>query len=80
MHSVDKNLNMQFRPGSYVAFLPCRMQFKQKIMKQIILLSIVSIALDTAEIRHMNEALYSLLIRHALCWIKCQIVANCTAL
>ena len=80
MHSVDKNLNMQFRPGSYVAFLLCRMQFKQKIMKQIILLPIVSIALNTAEIRHMNKALYSLLIRHAICWIKCQTVANRRAL
>ena len=45
------------RPGSYVAFLPCRMQFKQKIMKQIISLSIVSIAFDTAEMRRMNRAL-----------------------
>ena len=44
------------RPGSYVAFLPCRMQFKPKIMKQIISLSIVSIAFDTAEMRRMNRA------------------------
>ena len=33
------------------------MQFKQKIMKQIISLSIVSIAFDTAEMRRMNRAL-----------------------
>ena len=45
------------RPGSYVAFLPCRMQFKQKIMRQIISLSIVSIAFDTAEMRRINRAL-----------------------
>ena len=44
------------RPGSYIAFLPCRMQFKQKIMKQIISLSVVSIAFDTAEMRRMNRA------------------------
>ena len=43
------------RPGSYIAFLPCRMQFKQKIMKQIISLSLVSIAFDTAEMRRMNR-------------------------
>ena len=42
-------MNVHFRPGSYVAFLPCRMQFKQKIMKQIVSLSIVLIAFDTAE-------------------------------
>ena len=47
------------RPGSYVAFLPCRMQLKQKIMKQIISLSIVSIVFDTAEMRRMNRALGS---------------------
>ena len=46
----------KFRPGSYVAFLPCRMQSKQKIMRQIISLSIVSIAFDTAEMRRMNRA------------------------
>ena len=46
------------RPGSYVAFLPCRMQFKQKIMRQIISLSIASIAFDTAEMRRMNRALH----------------------
>ena len=45
------------RPGSHVAFLPCRMQFKQKIMKQIISSSIVSIAFETAEMRRMNRAL-----------------------
>ena len=33
------------------------MQFKQKIMKQIISLSIVSIAFDTAEMRRMNRDL-----------------------
>ena len=33
------------------------MQLKQKIMKQIISLSIVSIAFDTAEMRRMNRAL-----------------------
>ena len=44
------------RPGSHVAFLPCRMQFKQKIMKQIISSSIVSIAFDMAEMRRMNRA------------------------
>ena len=32
------------------------MQFKQKIMKQIISLSIASIAFDTAEMRRMNQA------------------------
>ena len=47
------------RPRSYVAFLPCRMQFKQLIMKQIISLSIVSIAFDTAEMRRMNRAFKS---------------------
>ena len=47
----------QIRPRSYVAFLPCQMQFKQKIMKQIISLFIVSIAFDTAEMRRMNRAL-----------------------
>ena len=36
------------------------MQFKQKIMRQIISLSIVSIAFDTAEMRRMNRALRSL--------------------
>ena len=46
-----------FRPGSYVAFLACRIQFKQKIMKQIISLSIVSTAFDMAEMRRMNRAL-----------------------
>ena len=45
------------RPGSYVAFLPRRMQFKQKIMKQIISLSIVSNAFDSAEMRRMKRAL-----------------------
>ena len=44
------------KPGSYVAFLPCRMQFKQKIMKQIISLSIVSITFDTAEMGRMNRS------------------------
>ena len=43
------------RPGSYVAFMPCRMQFKQKIMKQIISLSIVSIAFDMAEMAHLKK-------------------------
>ena len=43
------------KPGSYVAFLPCRMQFEQKVMKQIVSLSIVSIAFDTAEMRCMNR-------------------------
>ena len=56
--SIDPNKSSQsLRPGSYVAFLLCRMQFKQKIMKQIISLSIVSIALDTAEMRRMNRGL-----------------------
>lgn len=31
----------ELRPGSYVAFMPCRMQFKLKIMRQMISLSIV---------------------------------------
>ena len=48
--------DLEVRPGSYIAFLPCRMQFKQKIMKQIISLSMVSIAFDMAEMRHMNLA------------------------
>ena len=39
-----------------VRFLPCQMQFKQKITKQIISLSIVSIAFDTVEMRRMNRA------------------------
>ena len=43
--------------GSYVACLLYRMQFKQKIKKQIISLSIVSIVFDTAEMRRMNRAL-----------------------
>ena len=46
-----------FRPDSYTAFLPCGMQFKQKIMKQIISLSIVSTAFDMAEMRSMNQTL-----------------------
>ena len=45
------------RPGSYSRISArCRMQFKQKIMKQIISLSIVSIAFDTAEMQRMNQA------------------------
>ena len=40
---------LSVRPGSYVAFLPRRMQFKQKIMKQIISLSAVSFAFVAAE-------------------------------
>ena len=48
---------MILRPGSYLAFQPCRMQFKQKIMKQIISLSIVSIVFDAAEMRLMNQGL-----------------------
>ena len=44
------------RPDLYIAFLPCRMQVKQKIMKQIISLSIVSVAFDTTEMRRMNRA------------------------
>ena len=55
--STSHNSIRSLRPGSYVAFLPCRMQFKQKIMRQIISLSIVSIAFDTAEMRRMNRAL-----------------------
>ena len=31
----------ELRPGSYVTILPCRMQFKLKIMRQMISLSIV---------------------------------------
>ena len=50
------------RPGSYVVFLPCRMQFKQKVMKQIISLSIVSNAFDTAEMRRMNRAYINTLL------------------
>ena len=49
-------LQGKLRPGSYLALLPCRMQFKQKIMKQIISLSIVLIAFDTAAMRRMNRA------------------------
>ena len=43
------------RPGSYVSFLLCQMQFKQKMMGQIISLSVVSIAFDTAEMRAAYE-------------------------
>ena len=52
---ADKSKRPFLRPGSYAAFLPCRMRFKEKIMKQIISLSIVSIAFDTAEMRRMNR-------------------------
>ena len=41
------------KPGSYLAFVLCWMQFKQKIMKQIFSMSVVSIA----EMRRMNRAL-----------------------
>ena len=44
------------RPGSYIAFLPCGMQFKQKIMKQIVSLFIVLIPFGIAEMRHMSRA------------------------
>ena len=40
-------------PSSYVTLVPCWMQFKQKIMKQIFSISIVSIA----EMRLKNRAL-----------------------
>ena len=49
-------IKVSVRPGSYIAFLPCRIQFEQNIMKQIISLSIVLIAFDTAEMRRMNRA------------------------
>ena len=58
---------MLLRPGSYVAFLPCRMQFKQQLMKQIISLSIVSIAFDATEMRRMNRALGCY---RSICWNK----------
>ena len=57
-HKFVGVLDNPLGPGSYVAFLPCRMQFKQKIMRQIISLSIVSNGFDTAEMRRMNRALF----------------------
>ena len=47
-------LIIRVRPGSYVAFLPYRMQFKQNIMKQIISLSISCLNC----IRHGRNATY----------------------
>ena len=55
------------RNVAYIAFLPCGMQFKQKIIKQISSLSFVSIAFDMAEMRRMNRALVVFLNTHLLC-------------
>ena len=43
------------RPGSYLGFLPCRMQLRQQIMRWFGSLSFVWIALDTVEMRGMNR-------------------------
>ena len=45
----------RLRPGSYVAFLPCRMQLRQKIMRWFALLSFVWITFHTAEMRRMRR-------------------------